>query len=710
MRGLAILLVAMLVGTALWFLSRPPRDGVPSKSAQGEESQPPSEDPVASWPDAQAERVEGPAKPTHADRLRANPASRGAFAPSDESTVEIIGRVVVVDLRGQEHSRGSGSFTAWILPMGIGSTPQKNTFVVENGGFRLQAPLHESLRVEDLVVDGRKVVLDKSRYDLSGGSVVIRGRWPRLPTLRVIDASSGLDLSDVTVIGWTSMFDRRFVHPGSYADAVVIIEHARSPFPVENPEREGNMIFFGNMDHRRVLVGAPQYAWKPVLLDFSVAGEHRVELELGADLKVQLVGELPTGRSEIPEVRLRAPKDTESVPTFEDTVNSLAGYEDSDFPGGVRPTDSEMRERHRRAVEIARRARGSLLLSGQARVDEPIEWRGLPPGEYEISAEMGQTSSNSLILATERVHLTAGFTREVTLHLIPQPGAPEKVPLSGTLLLAPGWQRGQIQIEIDMALIGQPGSGKDDEIHIRSGGFMPVAGSRGLYRWDADRVTPGRYGVKVFPFMVHAVIDTGPHGRSDARIEIAAPADVEIRLVSEDTGLVVTDLRLSWNGERTPGTRSPRAGKASWNDVRSAYCFRAPAAPVRVRLSTTTYGMDNPGALTLEPGLNSFTFQVRRLSRIVLNVTEAGRTVPFPDDWFFKTQVRCVRGEGTGRAASVSSRMGTFRPQKGTLRLTQGGLYEVTVLDLPGYHPISPFQLEVPDGETVKHTIEVTKN
>ena len=124
-----------------------------------------------------------------------------------------------------------------------------------------------------------------------------------------------------------------------------------------------------------------------------------------------------------------------------------------------------------------------------------------------------------------------------------------------------------------------------------------------------------------------------------------------------------------------------------------------------VSLSGSNYGIDKPTPpVTLQPGHNSLTLTVRRRAVIILRLTEDRRTVLFPSiKWFFATKVRCLRGEGTGRPVTASLKAGD-------IVTTRGGLYEITVADLPGYLSIPPFQVEVPDRGEVEYTIEVTQD
>lgn len=189
----------------------------------------------------------------------------------------------------------------------------------------------------------------------------------------MVDAVSGVDLTDVIVIKSDHWFEDDAIHPGTWDPDDVLAEGATSPFEAEPPDH-GFMI-----NHAiRVLVGAPNRQWAVAHLEFSVGGEHRVLLSAGATLEILLHGELPSGserprdRGEDdgqPQIRLRQITDSQDLPSLEQILQQVAEADDSEFPGGIRPSEEEVRGFLEEALGDRARTRGPVLVFDPARKD-----------------------------------------------------------------------------------------------------------------------------------------------------------------------------------------------------------------------------------------------------------------------------------------------------------------------------------------------------
>jgi hypothetical protein len=298
------------------------------------------------------------------------------------------------------------------------------------------------------------------------------------------------------------------------------------------------------------------------------------------------------------------------------------------------------------------------------------------------------------------VTLEEGRTQRVDLHLA-QPQEPvARVPLGGTLYLPPEW--GSLHLSLDFEPLDLVGRSSADDVSVALSQMTKVPESSGLYRWNAGHVAAGRYEVTMYAFEYQVIVDTGPGGRSDVEIAIAPPADATLHLRDIQNGLPAEGVHLLWNCKRPSASSGGSMERTRWDADTKTYRFRAPAGEVELSIFESDWELESPELVTLQPGPNVLTLDVRRMAGIHLSLKEGDRIVPFPMEWFWSAEVKCLRGDGDGRAGSASE-------DEGTISVTVAGLYVIAVPELPGFEPIPPFQVEVPDREFIEYTVQVVR-
>ena len=627
-----------------------------------------------------------------------SPAELASSIP--EGHIRVEGLVVIEDPDGVEHANANGSFRPFFMQDGSGLGADAVTVV--DGRFTLDIPVDHSLNISDFTMDQRSVILKDLVFEVEAGvPLLIRGRWPPPTKLKVVDAESGIDLSGVSVVKepTSSLFDDE-MYPGSLPRSSYLADGVHSPFEVVTQ--------FGSFGkyHVRVWVGAPGHAWQSVLLDFEHGGEHLVKLSTGADLEITVSGELPITKTHrqrsshdqpSPQVRLRKLPADDPAPPIDEVLAQLDKMSESELPDGV--SKEQMREQlkqYYRALEFS-----ELILVDRAQTETPIRWQGVPPGEYQVSVEQGDHWPNPLLLGREMVTLRSGETASIHIAIDPVTSTEALVPLAGTFYLPPSWNLDDVVLHLEP--MDKPGKSRADDIRLSLRDMRPILTTPGLYRWNAGQVTAGRWETRIYSLEYQGVIATGPTGNTDVQINIAPPADVTVHLIDQRTGAPASGVRLLWNCQRPLGLQGVSLGNAEWDELTGTYHFRAPAGAVELSIFEPKWSMEEQEAVTFQPGPNSLTIQVRRNAGIHLRLTESGRSVPLDSSWFWKLEAKCLSGYGTGRAGSASE-------TQGTIVLTEGGRYEITFPELPGFQPIAPFEVEVPEFEFVDYELKVTRD
>lgn len=215
---------------------------------------------------------------THTPAAEAPPDSSEASVDAgstknDPSAIRLSGELVCIDVDGAHFAPGSAHF---VLGEWNGSTGHTQRIEVENGGWQTSVHPCEGLAIEEIVADGRRLVVDQPAADRfaipTEGFLSIRARRPVSSVLIVRGADHHRDLDGVDI------------QEGSR----ILLHGARSPITLDRVE---DISFPDAYVH----VGASGYVSRTVDLDLAIGGERLIELEPAGSVAVRVSG-VPPGR------------------------------------------------------------------------------------------------------------------------------------------------------------------------------------------------------------------------------------------------------------------------------------------------------------------------------------------------------------------------------------------------------------------------------
>ena len=514
--------------------------------------------------------------------------------------IHVRGTVVVVDPRGEHHREEDGQleFILWEGDIGTNAT-----VTVQHGRFSVDVPADHELELSSAILGNRPAKPSAERLPV-GERLELRVTWLAPTVLRVVDAETGHDLTEITAVAATNWITDDCAHPGTYAPDAVRVEHGRSPLTLMSDAEQA----FGMRWEESLWLHSPGYAWGQLTLDYTNPTERRIELQRGGTLEVRIEGPLPAQprlqrqrvtfgeRDDQPWLRLR---ESTAAPDIEGQVQEalerLSQFSDAELGGRPRPTAAELRQFFERAA--TRAARGGMVLQAHAPLDKPVVLEGIRPGAYLIAVEMGNHWDSPVILGEAPTTVQAGSTQYATVTVKPPP-ARTTVPLAGTFFLPPAWNEPHLSLQFEpMDLAGKTSR---DERDLDLSDMKPVPGKPGLYRWDAGLVVAGRYEVTCYTLDLQWVVDTGPRGNRSAAIAVGEPVDATARVLEETTGRWVENVDLLWNGERPNGVMGGSLAHAEWNAETKTYELRVPAGRIELHVHSKEYST-----------VGQFTFDVR---------------------------------------------------------------------------------------------------
>ena len=583
---------------------------------------------------------------------------------------------------------------------------------VENGAFRLDSRGARSMVVRGLVLDGRLAVAD-DRVELSSDRpAAVEARWIEAAFLHVVDANTGEELRDVTILAVSA---RASLLPFEIRRADVVAEHRNSPFHVTGTHELDRDLGLGG-----VWIGAPDYAWQKARLDFDSGEPQTVELDEGGSLLVRVNGVEfhPTSLSiqRLPHLLLRDPTGrsplvVEAKRQFELRRSAMRQV------GRNRPPDPDTRPFDLPLIEILPRP-------------EPMEFSGLSPGEYVVSVEIGDATAPRRVLCSAGVRIKPGATESVTL-AIPTDPVVVPVPVGGTIHVPPSWAKSRnlvLQIEPE----GVVGATARDSRSYRIRDLPAIESAPGWHRWSAGNFLPGAYRVAVPAADFETRLLVGPAGSSDVALRLPEAAELIVRVVDDEApeepvrfgwlrwnpeiasrGRFVAESSLEFDPGRAAYVGGVAGGRGQFNvDGRMVSLIADPAIP--------------DGKYDVRVGSNSILLHARRRCGVELEIALA-LAVEFVGDRPVHVEWTCL---ATGRVerqlwhpswslddvatnaslgnAGDGNRPILFSPPdpgedlSSFIPLPDPGRYRFTIVDHPS---IAPFEIDVPPRKFVKHVV-----
>jgi hypothetical protein len=277
MRRVSLAIIVLIAACVLLWIAlpddepdgpgRPERTGVPDAPGEVAEADPPA----AQIPDPED---------TAPAVVEADDADDAPIVPGGPTA---HGTLLVVDGDGLEHPVRTGKLT--ILMWKRGGIGHNRTVDVTDGAWSIRAP--EALRLvakRAMVGEAPAIVVPSTeKIPLSAHEpATVRVRLSRPTILRVVDAVTGLDLLDITLVLAEAFPRDHLAHPGVYGEEREERRSVSSPTEIALPgPRERWQTY---------LVGSPGYAWQSVKLDRGLGGERRVLLSPGGGVDVKIAG------------------------------------------------------------------------------------------------------------------------------------------------------------------------------------------------------------------------------------------------------------------------------------------------------------------------------------------------------------------------------------------------------------------------------------
>ena len=682
--GLLVVLFATTVAVVWWFV-HPTATSIASanRRANAEAAPEPalpapvSADPVQR---TEEERPAGDAAPAPPRSDQDDPLLRWFRDPEQGDLVE--GTVTVVDANGQEHAQEDGSFTPIALRKEDGGGNSNQPVPVQAGRFRIHLPPGRDLGVTALVLGSRDAFIPQQRPKsvdsvdgvssigergsvrfpvVAGQPIHVKAQWARLVRVHVVDPRTHSELRNVDALlarNSGRVYDT--THPGSLDKAEKLVDHGDSPLELAGPRPGSNLQW-----RDTVWIHAPACSWARVGVDFEKGGEKTVELVPGASLEITIISEIPPA----PPVQ-------------------RVSYDADESVAELRLLDEST---YKIVVELPPKIPGPTLVEG------------LPIGRFPLSLERGRYWDHPLVLGKTTVELTAETTAHATL-IITAPREPRRVPLAGTIHIAPDWNCTFLDLRFEPVDVKDGTSLEQRGLELKD--LEPVADVPGLHRFKLLPVLPGRYLVNSYTFSFQQLVDTGPEGRTDLALVIGDPVDVFVKLVDalNDRPLGEGEAQLLlWNCRWPPETRGGGLMTAKWDAARAAYRIKAPTGEIELHVGWHEPGRFDPidpSFFTLHEGVNELTVRVRRSTDLLLTFEVDNARIDNPPG------MRAHVEAPDGSALEKSELLEPIRRRDGiTLRVPAAGPWRVVVEPPAGFEAVAPLEVTVASGELAARTV-----
>jgi hypothetical protein len=506
---------------------------------------------------------------------------------------ELHGRLIVIEADGRELLESEGELA---LGFTVGENTAFHTVAVEGGAWTLSAAFDlraTSVSVQRASAGGEPLIVEAPSGQLTapfGDELIVRAFKPRGAVLRVVDAITGEDLSNVTLIDGVEQPTFFIRYAGSKPSTEVVASGVSSPIALA-PTRE-RLQHFGQAE---LLVGAPGYVWKRVHVDIERGAERRVELARGG-------GEL--------EVLVR----------------------------GVDP-ESETRLRLRTPLDAPPCADVDL------RADGTWSFDGLEAGDYSVRAEIGAFSDSPRELGAATVAIRDAQKTSLELVLAPAP-RPQFADVAGILYVAKEWQAALSSLNLE--LLDAPLADSASNLMFAPKRMESDRVGFDAYRWSQSKRQVGRYRLNSFDPLFSFAFELPAAGREDLCFEVAAGVDLLVRIVEDATGENVTQAQLRVRSASPDGEFGPVSLHPRFDEERGGYPLRAPPGPIALEMWSWEHV---PVLERIELGqAREHVIRLRPACGLVFELTDGEARIAVPHDWH--GGVRSL--EGGGRELGVT--------------------------------------------------------
>jgi hypothetical protein len=474
----------------------------------------------------------------------------------------------------------------------------------------------------------------------ASGPLAVVVYFPDTTILRVVGADTGLELGGVDLVPIEGLLEDD-VHPGPNYQKRAIATGVPSPIDMR---ALGEKVRSGVNNLR---VHAAGYAWTKITLDTRAGGERTVKLEPGGSLRLTLIDN--SGSKGI-QVRLRGPS-KEPTPV----------------------------------VSVSASGRSEIALDG------------LVPGAYTIAAELGDWYRDPLSLGRVEAQITAGQETRATLTIDPAPRS-ETAAAGGVVIVPSEWNLERVMVTLK--LLDTPLEGRKDYFTADAKLARTQEDGQQVFEWSLRDLQVGHYELGVFRPPASLVVELPSGGKTDFRLELAPPADLEVRVVDDITGDDVAVDRLLWNPSRPEGVHGGGLENAELDAATHRFHIRAPEGAIELSVFGNGFA-HKIDEVTLVPGHQEHTFRVRRATTVEIVLRDGESTVPFPDEWTAKVETE--DGKPIRGGASMSTTMRSYT-------VPSAGRYRFKLPAINGYEPIADQMVDAEEAKNVKLEVALTRS
>lgn len=241
-----------------------------------------------------------------------------------------------------------------------------------------------------------------------------------------------------------------------------------------------------------------------------------------------------------------------------------------------------------------------------------------------------------------------------------------------------------------------------DAVYVRPDDMVEIPGDADLWRWDAGLVMSGLYSVEIGDWAVDAPVLVGESGVVDLYLELPAPADVTLRVVSAETGGELDVRGLTWRAVAADDDGRQAASVSIEPTVLGLCRFRC--LPGEVEIACGMRGIEiESNRVALVPGENDVTLRATVTCGVLVVVSS--RSLGHDGRPSFSMTLSYRRADGSGPVGTAGSEQGLV-----SLSLPEPGDYEVTIDPIEGYEPVEPFQVTVGIGEWTHHALALQRD
>jgi hypothetical protein len=224
-----------------------------------------------------------------------------------------------------------------------------------------------------------------------------------------------------------------------------------------------------------------------------------------------------------------------------------------------------------------------------------------------------------------------------------------------------------------------------------------------VWEWSVEGgVQPGWWSIDVPEVGVGLALEVPEGGVADVVIAIPDPVDVAVTTVEDASGLPVLDARVAW---MPPRTWSEVGGEL--RDAQSAgggrSLLRAPEGPLELWCFPERHRFAHE-VIDARPPATDHVLRLAPACGFRLRLHDGATLLPWPMSFGFELPVDEVGGEGRGWIEEQDANWIETR-----FVVSAPGRYRLELPAIPGYAPIPPQVVDVPDEGFVLHEVELVR-